>query len=358
MSDGRLICIEGKHLMQKQTGVQRYTQEILAALDTIIDSYDFSFELVVPTNVGTLPSYKNIKLVKYGRCLLNVRLWLQTGFARYVRKNKAIALCLGNEMPLYYRNSIVQLHDINAITYAQKKQSLLKYYYYYYYYVHIKKYAGHILTQTKKTRYDIHSHFDVKPDRLSIIYCSYEHVHKIKPSTTALQKYGLTEKDYYFSIFSPYQPTKNFYWICRVAKNNPNTKFVICGRKNRKKTERKLEYTIPENVQLIGYAPDEEAVELMAKCKAFVFPSLAEGFGMPPMEALALGAPIIISDVPPFPEIYNDSAHYIDPLEYDYYIDELTNKTAAPPTDCLNKYSWEKSAAQLIGAIKQYTSQY
>lgn len=353
MNDDKLICIEGKYLMQKQTGVQRYTYEILSALDKIISESDLIFELVIPVNAVIIPVYENIKVVKYGHSRINSRFWLQTSFARYVRKRKAVALCLGNEMPFFYKNSIVQLHDINAITYVKKEKVMLKYYYYYCA-IHIKKYAGHILTVSKKSRYDIHSQFDVDAERMSIIPCSYEHVHKIVPSTNAIEKYGLEEKKFFFSVGSPYQPTKNLRWICMEAENYPNQLFVISGRKDRKNRENPIKYNIPSNVYLIGYASDAEIVELMMKCKAFVFPSLAEGFGIPPMEALAVGAKVIVSDISPLNDIYSESVHYIDPLEYNCNLDELIAEPVASKDACLRRFSWDISARCLLVSVENY----
>ena len=66
------------------------------------------------------------------------------------------------------------------------------------------------------------------------------------------------------------------------------------------------------NVILLGYVSDEEVKALMQKCKAFVFPSYYEGFGIPPLEALSAGARIIIARSASLPEIYGNAALYID----------------------------------------------
>ena len=68
---------------------------------------------------------------------------------------------------------------------------------------------------------------------------------------------------------------------------------------------------------------------LFQSCKAFLFPSLMEGFGIPPLEALYYNVPIIISDTSSLPEIYEDCAHYIDPFKYDYCLDRNMNAALA-----------------------------
>ena len=58
---------------------------------------------------------------------------------------------------------------------------------------------------------------------------------------------------------------------------------------------------------------DEEIVRLFSGAKAFVFPSFAEGFGLPPLEAMASGVPVVCSDIPVFREVYGDAVRYVDP---------------------------------------------
>ena len=80
---------------------------------------------------------------------------------------------------------------------------------------------------------------------------------------------------------------------------------------------------------MIGYAKDAEARALMKYCKAFVFPSTYEGFGIPPMEALCMGARIILGDIPVLHEIYGESALYINCNDADVNLDELLDNSDA-----------------------------
>ena len=93
---------------------------------------------------------------------------------------------------------------------------------------------------------------------------------------------------------------------------------------------------------------------LFQNCKAFLFPSLMEGFGIPPLEALYNGVPIIISDTSSLPEIYEDCAHYIDPMKYDYCLDEILNEQVGAPEKILEKFSWKISAQQWYELIRNF----
>ena len=94
----------------------------------------------------------------------------------------------------------------------------------------------------------------------------------------------------------------------------------------------------------------------MAHCKAFIQPSLSEGFGMPPLEAVSAGArDIIVSNVTALPEVYGECAHYIDPTKYENIdMDEILATEVRDPSVLLEKYSWEKSAKQIKALIDEF----
>ena len=90
---------------------------------------------------------------------------------------------------------------------------------------------------------------------------------------------------------------------------------------------------------------------LMSKCKAFIFPSYYEGFGIPPLEALSVGAKIIVSKAACLPEIYGDTAHYIDPNNPDVNLNQLLEQPVESPERILEKYTYDNAAEQLIACL-------
>ena len=103
----------------------------------------------------------------------------------------------------------------------------------------------------------------------------------------------------------------------------------------------------------LGYVSDGAAKALMAHCKAFLFPTLYEGFGIPPLEAAACGAPqIIVSDTPCMREVYGPCAAYIDLTANPGDVDDVTPATA-PTAALLEKYSWDKSAERLLQILNK-----
>jgi len=137
---------------------------------------------------------------------------------------------------------------------------------------------------------------------------------------------------------------KNFKWIVDSAKNNPQETYAIAGNVDIKKLGNTLGTDIPQNMHCLGYVNDNDAKILMKHCKAFLFPSLYEGFGIPPLEALAMGANVICSNAASLPEIFEKSVHYIDPHNANINLDKLLKENISDPNQILNKYDWSKTA--------------
>ncbi len=115
--------------------------------------------------------------------------------------------------------------------------------------------------------------------------------------------------------------------------------------------EREYGSDLPQNVILLGFISDEDACALMKNCRAFVFPSLYEGFGLPPLEALALGAQVISSNAASLPEVLGKSVHYIDPHTSGTDLDKLLNEPVEDAEKTLDRFSWDKSAEKLLEII-------
>ena len=301
---------------------------------------------------NNLPKYESIEIVKYGKH--KGRLWEQIDLKNYLKKNNKSGIFLTNEISLLYPKGIACIHDVSYranpsfFSSTNKKISRL---WHCINYSFITKCCSNILTVSNFSKSEIIKYYNVQDNRISVIYNSWQHMRKIIEDHSIIEKNDwLKEKEYYFSM-STIAPNKNFEWVLSAAKQNPLYEFAIAGGGKLKDVAETMGYASLSNVHYLGYVSDEEAKALMHHCKAFLFPTLYEGFGIPPLEAIACGCEqIIVSDIPCMHEIYGDYAKYINPTNYNN-IDLPEDSKHIDISELLNKYSWKESARKVLSVI-------
>lgn len=152
----------------------------------------------------------------------------------------------------------------------------------------------------------------------------------------------------------------------QLLKKRPNLKLVMTGKREEKHMVELIEWAKKrssfENIILPGFVSDAELKWLYEHCQAYVFASLSEGFGLPPLEAMAHGAPVVSSNSSVMPEVYGPAAHYFDatdPKDIAAKIDEvlkdekLRAELIRKGHDQLKKYSWSKMAEETLIVYKE-----
>ena len=212
-----------------------------------------------------------------------------------------------------------------------------------------------ILTGSKFSAREIIRYYHVDPHRIHLIPEGWQHFERIEYNPYALERYGLEKGEYYFSMGSR-EPGKNLRWIIESARNHPEMTYAISGNVNKtvfsdqdlSPESDRSSNMIPANVRFLGYVTDAEAKTLMRDCRAFLFPSFYEGFGMPPLEALSAGCPcVVVSDIPVMHEIFEDEAVYIDPHAAGDFVCRQADREKI-----LAKYSWKRSARKLLRLLE------
>lgn len=335
------VIINGRFLLHRVTGVERYAREILAELDKLIEPGGLI--MAVPPETENLPDYRNIRVVKVGR--LHNRLWEHISFPAYVRRQKGVSLNLCNVAPLI-SPGIVCIHDakVRACPQYFSRKFLL---WYNLLFLNETKRAREIITVSNFSKAELCKYYRIKPNRITVIPDAWQHFERINYDERALAKYGLHKDGYFFSMCS-LEPNKNFRWIAEAAKKNPELVFAVAGSINSTVFAEGLGFECPDNMKLLGYVSDEEAKTLMRDCRAFLFPTIYEGFGIPPLEALSAGARrIIVSDTEVMREIFEDTVEYISPDRCGADFQSPSRITAGQRQQILEKYSWRKSAVLL-----------
>ena len=342
----KCIVINGKFCSQTTTGVQRYAHEIVAAMDKIAEP-DIEIILAVNKEAKYLPELQNIKIMNIGK--LGGVLWEQISLPFFLFKRNALCVNLCNMAPILTPH-IVAIHDVS---YKVNKQFFSKKFSLWYNFVFdlIIGRIKEIFTVSQFSKSEICRTYKKDFENITVTYNGWQHMEKISECDTALEKYGLQKNRFFFAM-SSLAPNKNFRWIALAARNNPEYAFAVSGAVNKKVFGDVFDFEIPKNLIFLGYVSDKEAKSLMKNCRAFLFPTFYEGFGIPPLEALSLGAKAVVSDASCMREIFGGSVYYIDPNEASVDLDKLLTTHAENPEIMLKKYDWTNSARIIYKIIK------
>lgn len=350
-----LYAVDGWFFTQRVSGIQRYAIELLAALDPIIPPG--TLELVLPEG-ARCPAYQNIRVVPWGQASPR---WEQLDYPRYLAKAGRRWLCMCNVIPLAAPSAcrgIAVWHDVcyrARPDFYRDPRGLASAAWHRLQYRAIAARARRIVTVSEFSKSEIQRYYGVAPDRIKVIYNAWQQMQRIEPDEGILDNApppgvpALRRGEYYFSMANLLK-NKNFPWVLRAAKAAPGSVFAIAGGGSLRAEAEALGLADLPNVRYLGYVTDGEAKALMANCRAFLFPTLYEGFGIPPLEAIACGAPrVIVSDTPCMREIYGPHAAYLDPAAP--CDPAALPPPAAAPAELLGQYSWSASARRLAGLL-------
>ena len=318
-------AMDGSFFAQRISGIQRYSIELLAALDAIVPAG--LVEIVVPQGVKT-PAYTNIKVVPFGT--RKGLAWQQLDYPCYLKRRSAKGLATCNVIPWFGFTGIAVVHDVcyraRRDFYRDTRRARLSAAWHCLQYRRIAQKAERIITVSEFSKAEIHKYYGVPPEKMDVVYNAWQQMQRIAPDDGVFARHPQLQKGgYYFSA----------------------------GGGSLAEEAGRLGLADLPNVVYLGYVSDGEAKSLMANCRAFLFPTLYEGFGIPPLEAVACGAKqILVSDTPCMREVYGDCAGYIDLDTNPGNVDDTTPPQADPQL-LLEKYSWEKSAEKLLGILKE-----
>ncbi|WP_083498663.1 glycosyltransferase family 4 protein [Thermosulfidibacter takaii] len=190
----------------------------------------------------------------------------------------------------------------------------------------------------------------------------------IEPQWYEKQPLSLSERDNYITFVGNVKPHKNLVRALKAFSllRDKSLKFKIVGKKNNfitvDKEVEKIAQKLGSRVEFTGYVSDIKLKELYRKAKLFLFPSLYEGFGLPPLEAMACGTPVVVSNTASLPEVCGDAAYYVNPydindiargIELVLKDEELQKELIQKGLKRVKLFSWETSAKKLIEIVEE-----
>jgi glycosyltransferase involved in cell wall biosynthesis len=210
--------------------------------------------------------------------------------------------------------------------------------------------AQKVIAVSQTTKKEIIEHYQIKPQKIVVTYEAAELEKPLSKKTPPL-----IPPPYLLYVGNAY-PHKN---LTLFLKANLDTKIVLVGKKDffYQRLEKELTSSQKEKIILFGQANDQQLSNLYQHALAFIFPSLMEGFGLPGLEAMACGLPVICSDIPVFREIYQEAALYFEPdnagdlaLKVGRLLKDkkLYQDLQKRGFQLVKKFSWHKMAQQTL----------
>jgi glycosyltransferase involved in cell wall biosynthesis len=230
--------------------------------------------------------------------------------------------------------------------------------------------ADFIITISESVKNELINEFKISPDKITITPIPPEDIFKQKHSQQDLknvrEKYNIGSKDYIYFLGN-FEPRKNLKTLieayCKLPKDiKDRYQLVLSGGKGWKSDEaqKALDDAIAagEDIKHIGYVDSSDRPALYQSASLFVMPSLYEGFGIPILEAMLSGCPVIAADIPVLRETGGSAALYVDPANTDVFAETIENALKTYPyskEDMLknvNRFSWDKNVQLVLDKTK------
>ncbi|MBO0732730.1 MAG: glycosyltransferase family 4 protein [Methylocapsa sp.] len=348
------LTINGGFLSQKITGVQRYGREIVVALDRLLQ--DLPLRSILPARIvapaGAEPRFPlsaislELTAAKGGPFL---PLWYQLILPFAVR---GVLLSLCNMGPLLARTHILCIHDLNVIL-ARESYSRAFRIYYRTIQPLLAKRAARVVTVSQFSAQMLAAKGICPAQKISVIPNGHEHVARWRPNASPFAAEGAHRRPFIFVLGSRARH-KNIAILFAIAREIEalGLDIVVAGSSATHFSD-PGPGSVPPNVRMAGYVTDDDLAALFQRALCFAFPSLAEGFGLPALEAMALGCPVIASRAASLPEVCADAALYADPRTPEDWLGQIkrlqSDPALAPAMRAkglhqAKRFSWAKSA--------------
>jgi glycosyltransferase involved in cell wall biosynthesis len=370
MTDGSLIGIDASRSYRSpMTGTERYSRRLIEHLVNLEHDqlrYRLYFNESPPedadldeTDIRVIPSR---------------RLWTHYRLSRELRKDPVDLLFIPSHvLPIYHpERSIVTIHDLGYLyepdshTPTSRLQLQLTTSW-------NAKHATHLIAISESTRNDLITKLGVDPERISVVRHGIDETFKPLPETE-IERYRRAARlpERFVLYLGTVQPRKNLLRLIQafehIADGDSTLELILAGRRgwmSEPIRERARISQHHQRIRFLGHVPDEQLPMLYGAASVVTLPSLYEGFGLPVLEAMACGTPVVMSNRGALPELSGADAEIIEPTDIDGMARALRDSIArrANPqaaiarTHHASQFSWADSAWETRRIIHQVLSQ-
>jgi glycosyltransferase involved in cell wall biosynthesis len=312
----RTVFINGKFLAQPVTGVQRFAGEVLAATDALLASGRWKAQcrlvLLAPAGrIRDLPRFQSIEIRELPSARLHA--WEQIRLPWATRG--AMLLNLAGSAPLLKLGQVCTFHDTAVFDVPEAYSALFVRWYRLLFSVQGRM-SRRLLTVSKFSRERLCHHIKLEPRKIGVVHGAADHMRHLGEDPTVLERLGVRRGAYFLAVGSA-SPTKNFARLIEAftGLHEPEARLIVVGGSNAAVFADTIDAARHDpRIIRAGRLSDEALKALFANARAYVFPSTYEGFGLPPIEAMLCGCPVIASSAASIPEICGAGASYFDPL--------------------------------------------
>lgn len=354
------VVINGRFLTMPLSGVQRTAYEMVLAIDSLLENNQIdralhSYTVIYSGEIINSIALKHITLLKKG--WLKGNLWEQLELPLYSRRCMLLSMC--SISTLFKSRQIVVIHDASFFINKQFFSAGFRIWYKLAIPL-LGKIAAHIITVSEFSKNELNTYGGISKNKVTVIYNAADHILRFGAPSKLFENKINALKPYCLAV-SNLAANKNFTRLGEAIKATDFKDFnmLIAGG-----SMNTLNAAAPTDLSTyLGYVSNEELSYLYKHASLFLFPSLYEGFGIPPLEAMISGCPVLASGTSSLPEVLQDAAAYFNP----YSVDDMTVQINAllsnqPKLDQLKlngyrqaaRYSWSKSALQLTQLIDNY----
>ena len=356
----------------KYTGIGRYVFELLKNLAEI----DQENHYVLYFNQPEFDQFQ-VPNERWRKKLVNIphySLAEQTKFYYFLQQEKIDLMYFPHfNAPIFYKKPfLVTIHDLTLHYYPYKEyqprwslKKQVEILVYRFLMGRVVKNSRHIIAVSENTKKDVIKEYKIKEDKISVVLEGVpENFQKAPEETIAEMKKKFSITKPYLLYTGVWRSHKNLLKLIEafqlVLSSGNNVQLVITGKKDPAYPEipaliEKL--SLQDKVVLTGFVSEEDLIALNSGAEVFVFPSLYEGFGLPPLEAMALSVPVACSNTSSLPEVCGDAAVYFDPRNVQDMAEKMNQLLNNPQVrqemiergqKNLRSFSWRKMTEKIL----------